>query len=360
MPQAAIRTGPTVNKLHHAWRPTDDIRETLSKKFPSLEFPYLESDHTHGVNSSVHCFCKEHETFTRISLSNALYDVTEHGCSVCAGEAGFQTRKAGGYSTKQYIGKRGVQAGIFRSVKEEFPDAIWEFRMKCGKEIDIYMPSIMAGVEYNGNYYHSTKIKKDENYHHNKSINGLEEGKEIFHVFTDEAVEPYTGIVNSLIVGYGMRKPTYTGKTKIRPIPRVEAVGFHAEWNFIFPNTVDLFCDLHIGHFIGGELMAVASGNRTSGFILRFSTKHMSINPSDIMAKFQLFSKTKVTANIDMRNPTIAAWLMHYLQTIPGSFAKTGYPLTKNYVVDWEAVRDGVTCHNRPVLWDSGCGRATL
>lgn len=57
-------------------------------------------------------------------------------------------------------------------------------------EIDIYIPDLKIGIEYNGVYYHSVNgIKKDRintRYHYNKSKWAQENGIELIHVWEDQ------------------------------------------------------------------------------------------------------------------------------------------------------------------------------
>ena len=303
MSQAAIRTGPETNKNHGNWRPTANIAETLTRRFPGLEFPYLEQDHTHGVNSSVHCYCPEHETFTRIALNGALYERTKYACSVCANNAGTDLRKANGFSTKQYIGKPGVQSGVFRVVKAMFPDAVWEHRMKCGKEIDIWVPSINAGIEYNGNFYHSTAIQKDIRYHAKKSMSAYKEGKYILHVFTDEAVAPYTNLVRMLQMAGGSFDYEPNSRDTFSVCDRDQALAFYSEWNFIHPKMVSDLCNLHVGLFRRGSLVALVSGIRESQKVLRMATRLYGVPMDKLLSVFQTAVGKTCTAWSDWRNP---------------------------------------------------------
>lgn len=350
MAQAAIRTGPRVNKKHGNWRPTSNIRDTLTAKFPALEFPYLDTDHTHGVISSVHCYCQRHEIFTRIALAGALYETTHHACSICAIEAGMRTRKANGFSTKQYIGKPGVQSGIFRAVKAVFPDAIWEHTMKCGKEIDIWVPSIGIGVEYNGNYYHSTACKPDLKYHANKSLDGQKEGKCILHVFTDEAVEPYTNIVRVIRMAGG----DYTYEANKRDVisrcdPGIAST-FYKEWNFIHPKLVESVCDTHIGLFRRGNLIAVISGLAGSRKVLRTATRLYGVPLKRMLEAFQQIVGHPCVAWADMRNPVEAiAWMRE------GVYREyrtpIGFDLDSNYDILYRSLEPEEHAHR---IYDSG------
>ena len=330
MANAAVRTGPEVNKNHGNWRPTEDIRSTLSEKFPGLDFPYLDMDHTHGVHSSVHCYCEKHQVFTRVALAGALYETTQYACSICATEAGMKTRKANGFSTKQYIGKPGVQSGIFRAVKTVFPDAIWEHTMSCGKEIDIWVPSIGVGVEYNGNYYHSTACQSDLKYHAKKTVAGQKEGKGILHVFTDEAVEPYTNIIRVIQMAGGAFTYEANKRDVIAVCDPATALEFYREWNFVNPKLVENVCDTHVGLFRRGGLVALVSGIRSSRKILRTAMRLHGVPLNSLLRAFEKVVGGSCAVWADLRNPVEAvAW------TLNGKFhsyqSPIGFGLDKNY-----------------------------
>lgn len=52
-------------------------------------------------------------------------------------------------------------------------------------EIDIYLPDLKLGIEFNGTYWHSTEFK-DKNYHRNKSVIALNNGVRLIHIFEYE------------------------------------------------------------------------------------------------------------------------------------------------------------------------------
>jgi hypothetical protein len=54
-----------------------------------------------------------------------------------------------------------------------------------GLEIDIYLPELNIGFEFNGLYYHSSKFK-DKNYHLNKTNHFKEKGIRIIHIWEDD------------------------------------------------------------------------------------------------------------------------------------------------------------------------------
>ena len=51
-----------------------------------------------------------------------------------------------------------------------------------GKEIDIFIPSLNLGFEYNGNYWHS-ELFKQQNYHQEKSLQAQEKGINLIHIW---------------------------------------------------------------------------------------------------------------------------------------------------------------------------------
>lgn len=55
-----------------------------------------------------------------------------------------------------------------------------------GQEIDIYIPSLRVGIEYNGNLWHSDKYDKDCNYHLNRTKACENKGIHLIQIFEDE------------------------------------------------------------------------------------------------------------------------------------------------------------------------------
>ena len=55
-----------------------------------------------------------------------------------------------------------------------------------GIEIDIYIPSLKVGFEYNGLFWHSERMGKDKNYHITKQEKAFDKGVKLYHIFSDE------------------------------------------------------------------------------------------------------------------------------------------------------------------------------
>lgn len=74
-----------------------------------------------------------------------------------------------------------------------------------GKEIDIYIPSKMIGIEFNGNYWHG-EYHKDKLYHQMKSKLAEEKGIFIYHIFEYEWNTKREQIMNQLNNLLGLNK----------------------------------------------------------------------------------------------------------------------------------------------------------
>lgn len=67
-----------------------------------------------------------------------------------------------------------------------------------GKEIDILVPSLKIGFEYDGLYWHSETNNKDKNYHLQKTELAESKGYRLIHIFEDEWLE-HEDVVKSKI-----------------------------------------------------------------------------------------------------------------------------------------------------------------
>ena len=73
---------------------------------------------------------------------------------------------------------------LFEFIKSNYNDEIIQ-SYRDGLEIDIYLPKINLGFEFNGLYYHSNKFK-DKYYHINKTKYFEEKGIRIIHIWEDD------------------------------------------------------------------------------------------------------------------------------------------------------------------------------
>ena len=68
-----------------------------------------------------------------------------------------------------------------------------------GLEIDIFIPELSIGVEYNGLRWHSEKFGKDKNYHLNKLILANKKGVKLMQIFEDEYINNKDIVIQKLL-----------------------------------------------------------------------------------------------------------------------------------------------------------------
>lgn len=104
------------------------------------------------------------------------------------------------------------QNDVFNFISEHYPNVLSSDRnILNGKEIDIYIPELKLGFEFNGLYWHS-EIYKDRMYHLNKSKECQKLGINLFHIWEDDWLYKQD-IVKSMILNK-------LGKTTIKIFAR--------------------------------------------------------------------------------------------------------------------------------------------
>ncbi len=79
----------------------------------------------------------------------------------------------------------GKEISLKNYIKEVYDGEVIEnFRLN-NLEIDIYLPELKIGFEFNGIYYHS-ELHKTKNYHKNKNDMFLENNIKVYHIWEDE------------------------------------------------------------------------------------------------------------------------------------------------------------------------------
>lgn len=111
-----------------------------------------------------------------------------------------------------------AETELYLFIKEFFPDAEQSYRKVFGQnglELDVYIPSKHIGIEFNGIYTHSDKIK-DKAYHRNKHLAFREQGYRYIQVWEDDwtyrndKVKRFLKNALGLNIGrIGARKTTY-------------------------------------------------------------------------------------------------------------------------------------------------------
>jgi len=115
---------------------------------------------------------------------------------------------------KRFIEKHGVLCKPDRSILN-------------GREIDIFIPSMNIGIEYNGNKWHTEFFgKKNRYYHISKKNDCLKKGVRLIQIFEDEYTLHKDIVMSKLshILGFDGNKPKIYGrKCEIRTVLKSEA-----------------------------------------------------------------------------------------------------------------------------------------
>jgi hypothetical protein len=130
-----------------------------------------------------------------------------------------------------------------------------------GLEIDIYLPDLKIGFEFNGLYWHSEKYK-EKNYHKYKTDYFLDRGIRVIHIWEDDW-DLKCDIVKSQITNIlGMSNRVFARKCEIFEIEDVKIFR-----NFLNDNHIQGYVSskIKIGLFYEGELVSLMSFDKFEG-----------------------------------------------------------------------------------------------
>jgi hypothetical protein len=151
--------------------------------------------------------------------------------------------------------------GDLKSIKEkdlyEFISSIYSGEIiqsyRDGLEIDIYLPKLNIGFEFNGSYYHS-ELYRDKYYHINKTNHFKERGIQIIHIWEDDW-DLRKDIIKSQIrnwIGVTENK-IYARKCYIKEISKNDLIYFLNENSL---EKIDYFT-IQIGLFYNEKLVSI-------------------------------------------------------------------------------------------------------
>lgn len=92
-------------------------------------------------------------------------------------------------------------------------------------EIDIFIPELNLGIEYNGVYFHSSTFKH-KNFHKDKTTTCLNAGIRLMHIWEDEWINQKQLILGLINGTLGLYDKIYARKCEIKEISNTEAKDF--------------------------------------------------------------------------------------------------------------------------------------
>lgn len=122
-----------------------------------------------------------------------------------------------------------AETGLFEFIKENLPEDLVirsDKELLSGLEVDILIPSLKIGVEYNGGYFHCD-LFKDRKYHLNKTQEALDKGYRLIHIWEHDWTHNRE-IVKSILLNILSKtvKRVYARKTEIVTLTAKEANTF--------------------------------------------------------------------------------------------------------------------------------------
>jgi hypothetical protein len=127
------------------------------------------------------------------------------------------------------VGNSSSQISFENFIRENYTDEIIVNSRKIIEplEIDIFLPKINVGFEFNGSYWHSIK-EKNKDYHQNKIIKSLEKNIILYHIWEDDWLH------NSNIKNYILNIINISEKNVI-----ISDISFTDSINFFKNNTIN-------------------------------------------------------------------------------------------------------------------------
>lgn len=147
------------------------------------------------------------------------------------------------------------QNEIFDFISSHYPNIIsCDRNLLNGREVDIFLPELKLGIDFNGIYWHS-EIYKERTYHFEKNKDCFVRGVNLFHIWEDDW-DYKKDIVKSMILNKLCKTPNkiFARKCKIEEITNNNLIK-----DFLDKNHIQGFVGskVKIGLFYDGELVSL-------------------------------------------------------------------------------------------------------
>ena len=205
-------------------------------------------------DAKVCIICPEHGEFWQIPSNH----INGSGCPKCANE---KRKNALLKDTKLFVDVAtlvhdGKPEDEIVSLFSEIEHQQHNREILNGMEIDIFIPPLKLGIEYNGLRWHSEEFGKDHRYHLDKLNKCNEKGIRLIQIFEDEWINHREICESKLkqICGLNTNPKIYARKCEIREISdKTEAYEF-LDKNHIQGRTV---CTIALGAYYQNNLVGV-------------------------------------------------------------------------------------------------------
>ena len=159
------------------------------------------------------------------------------------------------------------QFEIFNLIKSE--NKLYNYKLIGLKEIDIVLPDIKLGIEYDGLIFHSEGLLNegrvrnvDKNYHLNKLELCNSKGYDLFHIFESDNIDIWISMINNRL---GLNERIYARKCIVKELKSTEIK------DFLNNNHLQGFINssINLGLYYNDELVSVMTFSKP-----RFNKKY--------------------------------------------------------------------------------------
>jgi hypothetical protein len=187
-------------------RTYEEVQQEIEGMFPGRlsfdKFTYESS------RKPFELICKKHKITFEVNMGRLHSNPSFYPCPKCSPRS-----------------DSAVQRLIANILKREGLDVIYNDKKTLGgKEIDIYVPKLNLGIEYNGVYWHSEKWQSKDRYHLlTKQILAKSKGIDIVNF---DSTVPINKIINFVRFKSGNIKKVFARKTVVEAIDSLTAESF--------------------------------------------------------------------------------------------------------------------------------------
>lgn len=146
----------------------EEFQQRVNTTHGAGRYGFDKTDRSSGITGNVTLYCFKHEAHFTYSYFNVLQG--REGCLKCR-TSGVSTQE---HEVAEYIAYLGF------TVERQNRSIL------NGKEIDIFIPELNIGFEYNGGYWHSDAFIQDTQYHFNKWRNAADAGVQLYTIWSDD------------------------------------------------------------------------------------------------------------------------------------------------------------------------------
>lgn len=179
------------------------------------------------------------------------------------------------------------EKSLLKFITDSYDDEILENSRKViDCELDIYLPDLKIGFEFNGLYWHS-ELYKHPTYHLNKTLLCIEKGIDLFHIWEDDWIHK-NNIVKSMIMNKLGKTPNkiYARNCQIKEVNDNKVIK-----KFLIEN--------HIQGFVGSKIKIGLFHNNVLVSLMTFGNLRKSLGQKSKEGSYELLRFcNKINTNV--------------------------------------------------------------